>query len=245
MCRSRVHDAPIDTCWLERRLTGAVSDRSRRAGRGRAGRRRSGPSRRRSTRVATPPPTRAVPPAGDRRSTTATWVRVRGPPWVPRSVPISSNPKARPGDDHARQHSSAGSATWNGAVPSTPSTSASHARAVVRAGAADHGRAALGEREQVEAAPGELGAEVDRRSVVERLLVVVGHDDPHRVVPVERARGSAGGARRWRGSTASAASLSGPYTCAAVSGALSWLTSRSGRAAAAATSSTMVSRSST
>ena len=53
------------------------------------------------------------------------------------------------------------------------------------AGPADHGGASLGQREQVEPTTGELGAEIDGRPGVEWFLVVVGHDDPHGVVPVE------------------------------------------------------------
>ena len=184
-------------------------------------------------------PTAAWPPV-----ITATWLRVRGPPWVPRSVPISSKPNARPAADHARQHSRPGSATGNGAVPSTPSTSVSHARASCapapqttvalpsgartgrrRAGRApDAGRSAAGRR-----APPGRGRR--RRST--------------RCRPSRGGRAPRPGARRSRGSTASAASLSGPCTWAAVSGAFSWLTTRSGPASSAASSSTMVSRSST
>ncbi len=63
------------------------------------------------------------------RVITATCVRVRGLPWVPGSVLISTNPNVRPGTDHARHASSEVSMRWNGAVPSTPSTSGSHADA--------------------------------------------------------------------------------------------------------------------
>ena len=71
------------------------------------------------------------------------------------------------------------------AVPATPSTSVSHARACVGALTADERRAAFREREELESSARDLRLQVDRLARGDVLLIVIGHQDPDRLVPLD------------------------------------------------------------